>query len=100
MLDQLTCHSFSALINSTFRITNGAAEILEARLLKATPLAGHSKGAANGREAFLLWFHVPGAEGWRQKIYALDHGALGRLDVFLVPIKQENGGLVFEAVFN
>jgi hypothetical protein len=35
-----------------------------------------------------------------QRIYALEHPRLGRLEIFLVPIGREDGHLLLEAIFN
>lgn len=49
--------------------------------------------------AFSLQFHAPAGPILRQAIYPLHHPALGTLELFIVPIKPENGVNRYEAVF-
>jgi hypothetical protein len=35
-----------------------------------------------------------------QKIYPLEHEALGKLEIFLVPIGPDEAGMCYEAVFS
>jgi hypothetical protein len=59
-------------------------------------------GRADRREPFSLFFHGPAEHMLPQQTWPLDHDELGRLDVFLVPVeaRQEEGVIVYEAVFN
>jgi hypothetical protein len=100
MLDQLTCESFAPLLNSVFTLQTGSAGLTPARLVKAWSLGGIGRSRAGAREAFALRFHLPAASGLGQRIYALDHTNMGRLDLFLVPIRDDAGGLMMEAIFS
>jgi hypothetical protein len=50
------------------------------------------------REAFSLLFSSPVPA--QQGVYALHHPALGRLEIFLVPVAQDGAGVQLEAVFS
>ena len=100
MLDQLTCDSFAPLVDSVFSLQTGSARVTPARLVKAWSLGGSGLARAGAREAFALRFHLPAASGLNQRIYALEHKSMGRLDLFLVPIRDDAGGLMMEAIFS
>jgi hypothetical protein len=53
-----------------------------------------------GNEQFSLFFLGSPEMPAQQGVYHLEHPALGPLDLFLVPVGREAGGLVLEAVFN
>jgi hypothetical protein len=45
-------------------------------------------------------FKGPTSAPIEQKIYRLDHPALGPLDLFLVPIARDQAGVQYEAIVN
>ena|SRR5580765_1783763 len=51
-------------------------------------------------ESFSLLFRAPLDTQPVQNIYRLENEHIGPMDVFLVPVKKDNEGLYFEAVFN
>jgi hypothetical protein len=55
----------------------------------------------SGREggAFSLLFRAPSGPFLPQAIYAIEHPALGTLDLFIVPIGPIPGGNGYEAIF-
>ena len=50
------------------------------------------------RDPFELLF-VGTADTLRQRIWPMDNAAMGRLELFLVPIRRENGKAVYQAIF-
>lgn len=52
------------------------------------------------QECFSLLFLAPEDAPPFQSIYRLEHGALGVMELFLVPVKKDEKGLRYEAVFN
>ena len=50
-------------------------------------------------ERFSLFFDSAGGS-LPQGLYHLEHQHMGELDIFLVPVANEKGGLLYEAVFN
>ncbi len=54
---------------------------------------------AGGRGQFSLIFRAPPGDVLPQRIYPLDHGALGHLEIFLVPISSDATGVRYQAVF-
>lgn len=79
------------------RAGRGAAGPVAAELVSASP-AGDRRGPRGG--GFSLLFRAATAAGLPQGTYPLAHPRLGRVDVFLVPVGREAGGLILEAVFN
>jgi hypothetical protein len=55
---------------------------------------------AGSREPFTLEFHADASVRLPQHIYAVSHGQLGTMEIFLVQIGADSTGAYFEAVFN
>jgi hypothetical protein len=51
-------------------------------------------------DSFSMTFRAAGRSSLPQATYRLHHEDLGELDVFLVPIRQDEGGLYLQAIFN
>jgi uncharacterized protein DUF6916 len=51
-------------------------------------------------EVFSLVFRGDGDRIHPQRIYAIEHEAIGAFDLFLVPVGRNQHGIVYEAVFN
>ena len=51
------------------------------------------------RVAFSALFRGPDKPLLPQRVYPLEHPILGRLEVFLVPISQDDNGVCYEMVF-
>ena len=69
---------------------------------RATLIAATQTGKApraGGRVAFTLEFVAPGVQIFPQSIYRVGHDALGELDIFLVPVAQDENGVHYEDVF-
>lgn len=49
--------------------------------------------------AFSLTFAGPSSPLLPQAIYRIENGALGALDIFIVPVGRRSGDLVYEAIF-
>jgi len=100
MLKRLTVADFEPLRGSTFRaeLPSGPLE-LELTQVTAHPERSARPGAATGRP-FSLLFRAPTPHHVLQGIFALSHDRLGRLDVFMVPVGRDAGGLLLEAIFN
>ena len=102
MLDKITVSEFSEHLNSTFRMHPESGDPLEVKLIEATEL---SSGSGPGEESrkrkpFSLVFRGPKEPELPQKIYKMEHGKLGTLDFFLVPIGPDQEGMCYQAVFN
>ena len=96
MLQDLTLESFKPHLNETFHISTEdigvELELTEVETLGASPEPGT-------RQAFSLVFRGPQEPFLEQSIHTLEHGTLGRLDLFMVPVGQSEGGFIYQAVF-
>ena len=101
MLESLDLAIFTRHVGDVFRLAVDETTTIEARLIEASPSSAASASAPpNGRRVpFSLAFRGPGSPLLPQRIYRLEHPVLGALHVFLVPIGQDAGGMVYEAVF-
>jgi uncharacterized protein DUF6916 len=98
MLESLTLKDFLERVGEEFRVAGPGAPVVLA-LIEATDL---SRPNAPGprRSPFSLVFRGPFSPVMTQRTYALEHAALGRLEIFLVPIGPDADGMRYEAVFN
>lgn len=49
---------------------------------------------------FSLMFRGPADPVYPQRVYRLQHAALGEMDFFLVPVARQEKGVDYQAVFN
>jgi hypothetical protein len=98
----LTLDTFSPYVGEVFRIHTGLgttvdAELVEARLLDPR---GQNPDGMPRRDPFALLFKGPLRTELPQRIYAIEHSACGRHDIFIVPVGPGGGGLLYEAIFS
>jgi hypothetical protein len=95
---QLTFESFSAHVNSTFTLSLGESGVditlTEATRQPVRPYPGMM------REPFSLIFRSTSPVVLPQRIYPFKHEAMGKFEMFIVPIAREPTGIVYQAVFN
>jgi hypothetical protein len=99
VLEKLTVESFAGEIGKSFRLTQADAPAIDLVLVEARGLSAGSR-PPGGRAPFSLVFLGPMAPVLPQRIYPLESPSLGRLEIFLVPIATDAGGVKYEAVFN
>jgi hypothetical protein len=89
----LSLQQFEPLVGQPFDWPDagGAAVLLQARPL--------GMAAAGARVPFALLFEGPAQPVLPQRTYALGHPALKGVEVFLVPVARQAGGVHYEAVF-
>jgi Domain of unknown function (DUF6916) len=98
-LETATSHIFEPHLASEFLAERESAGRVALRLTEIRAL-GRQPGAPRV-EPFALVFSGPPAPVLPQATYTLEHGALGTLELFLVPIGRDaEGGVQYEAVFN
>lgn len=96
MLDKVTKETFEPITGGVFELVLSEGQTLSLEL--SAVLGTGLKGLAN-REQFSLHFRGPLAPSLSQRIYRLQHPDLGVLDLFLVPIRRDAAGTIYEAVF-
>ena len=85
---------YAEQLNTKFRVVE-TAEFLELELVEVSDLK-----IGGGQEYFSLTFLGDKHKLLPQKLYALDHETLGQKEIFLVPVRREEDGIKYEAVFN
>lgn len=103
MLETLTPASLKEHVGSRFRLQVEGQEPLELELFEIARYEENPDFAAR-KEPFSLLFAGPPRPVLPQAIYPLEHPALGRLELFLVPIgpdpRGKRSGMRYEAAFN
>lgn len=95
MPENLTLENFSQHMNSKFLIGIEGADAIELELVEAIDL-----GSTPQHEQFSIVFRGPNGRLLPQAIYSFDHNELKKFDMFIVPIRQNQNGIYYEAVFN
>jgi|SRR5262245_3461629 len=86
---------FSAELNSRFRASTDNGPEIDLLLVRSESLISNSV-----QESFSLLFLAPVESQPIQNIYRLTNERLGDMDLLLVPVKKDESGLYYEAVFN
>jgi len=100
MLDRLTVMMFTEQIGKAFRLPLTEGTVLDLVLVEARNLSLRTGNPGPRRDPFSLLFLGPKAPVLPQRIYPLENAALGRLEIFLVPVGADADGVKYEAIFN
>jgi uncharacterized protein DUF6916 len=93
----MTLDDFEPLVGRTFEVRTGEKKV-EIVLLEAIPIGSPS---AVPQSSFSLLFRGPLDTVLEQRTYTLEETSLGALEVFLVPVgEEERGWFLYEAVFD
>ena len=96
-LEKLQSSDFSPYLNQTFSIRLQGVDPIDLELVNVTETGEKSRPEA--RQPFSLQFLGPVSSTYLlQHIYSLQHGQIGTLDLFLVPIGPEGGRMRYEAI--
>jgi hypothetical protein len=95
MLEQLQKESFQECINQSFQVVQPQMQGFALQLTEVTEQVRTPR-----QEAFSVVFRGPADRYMPQGTYHLINATLGGIDIFLVPIAQDNEGFQYEAVFN
>ena len=90
--------TFLPYVNTVFRIYPDSSKVLKTTLVSVGDIGPVPDQKAAGRECFVLKFR--GTEPLRQHTYRIEHEALGRFDLFLVPAGKNKKGVYYQAVIN
>ncbi len=87
--------AFAAHLHTQFYVLDGppgdfALQLSSVSALTVTP----------HQQNFSILFRAPSEWYLPQRIYRLKHDHLGEFDLFLVPVGQEEGYFLYEAIFN
>lgn len=97
MIENLTSESFSGRIGETFRIRIDDETTIDTVL---SEVAERPRSARLQRTPFSLLFHGPKDVVLPQRIYVVEHGEMGTLQIFLVTVGPDDRGMRYEAVFS
>ena len=86
---------FSSETNSLFRARQSDGTEIDLTLVES-----RSSISSPVQECFSLLFRAPADTVPVQDMFSLTNEKLGRMDLFLVPVKKDEDGLYYEAVFN
>jgi hypothetical protein len=86
---------FSRHLNSTFRISWGDSDAVEAQLNEVSELMLSPR-----QERFALVFRGPREPILSQGSYNFAHDEMGEFSLFIVPLREDETGTFYEAVFN
>ena len=94
MLENMTAASFSEHLNTKFRVSLPL-DAVELELIKIDDL-----GVTSRQERFSLIFRGPLDRALLQGTYTMEHNKLEVIELFIVPIAQDEDGIRYEAAFN
>jgi|SRR2546426_8339535 len=86
-LRKMSIETFTRHLNTIFRVKTGSGTV-KLKLTTVTDLKAISKTPAKiaGKESFSLMFVGSGKHSFTQDTYVVEHSALGRFSLFLVPV--------------
>ena len=96
MLDQLKREDFDPLLDTELPLQVGSTPTM-ARLVEVRTLQGPSP---RSQPPFALTFVLPDTIESGQGTHCLTHPELGAIELFMVPVGREPGGIRYEAIFN
>jgi hypothetical protein len=96
MLEALTKENWEAYLNKDFQVQIDDRNAVGMRLVS---VSGFGRSLNGRREAYSLLFQGPVQPMLVQRIYRILQPQLGSMDIFLVPVGKEAGGVQYEAVF-
>lgn len=93
--------TFAPYVNTEFSVRLDATRVSKITLVEVKDYASASNQEATGEECFSLFFTAPSSRSFAQNTYEVEHAALGKFSLFLVPVGMRSGGKQkFEAAFN
>jgi hypothetical protein len=102
VLEAFTAETFARHLGEAFRVVPDSAVPIAMELVEATELGGETARpgeAPTKRVPFSIVFRGPGGVVLPQRIYRVEHDAIGAFDLFLVPIGPDGAGMRYEAIF-
>lgn len=91
----LTHEEFAQQANSKFQVEVDENSDVELELVEVSELKLYPQ-----QEEFVLVFRGPSEAFLDQGVRYFKHDKMGRFELFIVPIKQDEQGFYYEAIFN
>jgi hypothetical protein len=95
MDDSLTYEAFAQSLNTKFQVQLDGVSRVDLQLVEVSEVKRSS-----GQEEFAIVFLGPDDTFLGQGMRRFGHEHMGQFDLFIVPIRQDNHGYYYEAVFN
>lgn len=95
-MSTLTVETFSPAVGETFEVGAEGGATVELLLVEAT---AKDAGPHAPRPPFSLLFHGPSDPLLPQATYRFEHGSLGVMEIFIVPLGRDEYGATYEAFF-
>ena len=95
MPQAFTYDAFAKNLQTHFQIEHVGADRIDVELVEVSLLPTPAS-----HEAFSIVFRGPAGSFIAQGTYGFRHDAFGAFELFIVPIRQDQHGLYYEAVFN
>jgi hypothetical protein len=92
----LTKQHWQSCLDQVFHVPLPSGQSLTLRLIEVSGL-GDKPGTS--REPYSLLFRGPPQPAFEQSLIELEHDAMGRLALFLVPLGPDDRGMRYEAIF-
>ena len=96
---QLVFEDFADKVGDVFAVSEQSVPAIALTLTEAEPLS-ERYGLPGARPPFSLIFTGNDPRVLPQRLYRLEHGAMGAVTIFLVPIAKGPQGVTYQAVFN
>jgi hypothetical protein len=98
-LGGLTLEAWSGRLGEAFKAEHGDGTPVDFELVEATALMTRppDTGAGSG---FSLLFRGPAEPRFEQGIVSLENAEWGTVDLFVVPLRRDQGGVFYEAIIN
>lgn len=95
MSSPLEHNVFAGLLNSRFRVVLDGPDLVELELVNVSDLQ-----VSDRQEEFTITFVGANNQFLGQGIRSLQHDQIGTIELFVVPIGQDQSGFQYESVFN
>ena len=103
MLDRLHAATFSAQLHTLFHLVPPSMPAQDLELVQVTErntADGKQPWAVTGQERFSILFRGVRDRPLQQGMCHMRHDQLGDLELFLVPVGQDQQSVYYEAIFN
>ncbi len=102
MLEKLNHSQLLDVLHSEFRVRSDGDDSVAFTLVEVRDLATPATmpREEGRRSPFSLLFKAPLAFRVEQGMLEMEHESLGSLELFVVPVREDEQGLYYEAVFN
>lgn len=95
MYEELTHDAFTQNVNTKFHVSADDSSELDLELAEVSELK-----LVKTQEQFAVIFRGPLDQFMDQGTRSFDHATLGQFELFIVPVKQDEQGYYYEAIFN